>query len=35
MMKRIKLKAADAKKKAAEANSSLLDDISKQLGDKK
>ncbi|MFT5396129.1 MAG: CRP-like cAMP-binding protein [Gammaproteobacteria bacterium] len=35
MMKRIKLKAADAKKKAAQANSSLLDDISNQLGDKK
>lgn len=35
MMKRIKLKAADAKKKASQANSSLLDDISKQLGDKK
>jgi len=35
MMKRIKLKAADAKKKAAKANTSLLDDISKQLGDKK
>lgn len=34
MMKRIKLKAADAKKKAAQANSNLLDDISKQLGDK-
>jgi CRP-like cAMP-binding protein len=34
MMKRIKLKAADAKKKAAQANTSLLDDISKQLGDK-
>lgn len=35
MMKRIKLKAADAKKKAAQLNSSLLDDISNQLGDKK
>lgn len=35
MMKRIKLKAADAKKKASQANSSLLDDISNQLGDKK
>ncbi len=35
MMKRIKLKAADAKKKAAQANSSLLDDISNQLGEKK
>jgi CRP-like cAMP-binding protein len=34
MMKRIKLKAADAKKKAAQANSSLLDDISNQLGNK-
>lgn len=32
MMKRIKLKAAEAKKKAAQANASLLDDISKQLG---
>jgi CRP-like cAMP-binding protein len=32
MMKRIKLKAAEAKKNAAKANSSLLDDISKQLG---
>lgn len=31
MMKRIKLKAAEAKKKAAEANENLLDDISKQL----
>ncbi len=35
MMKRIKLKAADAKKKAAQANSSLLDDISNQLGGEK
>ena len=34
MMKRIKLKAADAKKKAAQANSSLLDDISNQLENK-
>lgn len=34
MMKRIKLKAAEAKKKAAEANENLLDDISKQLGEK-
>ncbi len=34
MMKRIKLKAADAKKKAAQANSSLLDDISEQLKNK-
>ena len=34
MMKRIKLKAAEAKKKATQANESLLDDISKQLGDK-
>jgi CRP-like cAMP-binding protein/rhodanese-related sulfurtransferase len=32
MMKRIKLKAAEAKKKAANANANLLDDISKQLG---
>lgn len=32
MMKRIKLKAAEAKKKAAQANENLLDDISKQLG---
>ena len=32
MMKRIKLKAAEAKKNAAKANSNLLDDISKQLG---
>jgi len=32
MMKRIKLKAAEAKKKAANANTNLLDDISKQLG---
>jgi CRP-like cAMP-binding protein len=31
MMKRIKLKAAEAKKKAAMADSNLLDDISKQL----
>lgn len=34
MMKRIKLKAADAKKKASQANSSLLDDISNQLENK-
>lgn len=34
MMKRIKLKAAEAKKKAAEANENLLDDISKQLDGK-
>jgi CRP-like cAMP-binding protein/rhodanese-related sulfurtransferase len=34
MMKRIKAKAADAKKKAASANDNLLDDISKQLGNK-
>lgn len=32
MMKRIKMKAAEAKKKAAEANENLLDDISNQLG---
>ncbi|MBL1142671.1 MAG: cyclic nucleotide-binding domain-containing protein [Proteobacteria bacterium] len=32
MMKRIKLKAAEAKKNAAKANENLLDDISKQLG---
>jgi len=32
MMKRIKLKAAEAKKNAANANANLLDDISKQLG---
>jgi CRP-like cAMP-binding protein len=32
MMKRIKLKASEAKKKAAKVNSSLLDDISNQLG---
>ncbi len=32
MMKRIKLKAAEAKKNAANANDNLLDDISKQLG---
>jgi len=32
MMKRIKLKAAEAKNNAAKANSNLLDDISKQLG---
>lgn len=32
MMKRIKLKAAEAKKKAASTNADLLDDISKQLG---
>ncbi len=32
MMKRIKLKAAEAKKNAATANENLLDDISKQLG---
>ncbi len=31
MMKRIKLKAAEAKKNAASANANLLDDISKQL----
>jgi CRP-like cAMP-binding protein len=35
MMKRIKLKAADAKKKAAQSDTNLLDDISKQLVDKK
>lgn len=34
MMKRIKLKAAEAKKNAAKANENLLDDISNQLGDK-
>ncbi len=34
MMKRIKAKAADAKKKAASANENLLDDISKQLDNK-
>jgi CRP-like cAMP-binding protein len=34
MMKRIKLKAAEAKKNAAKANENLLDDISKQLGSK-
>jgi CRP-like cAMP-binding protein len=34
MMKRIKQRAAEAKKKAAEANNNLLDDISKQLDDK-
>jgi len=33
-MKRIKLKAAEAKKIAAEANENLLDDISKQLDGK-
>ena len=32
MMKRIKMKAAEAKKKAAKANENLLDDISNQLG---
>ena len=34
MMKRIKQKAEEAKKKAASANASLLDDISRQLGNK-
>ncbi len=34
MMKRIKMKAAEAKKKATDANESLLDDISKQLSSK-
>ena len=34
MMKRIKAKAAEAKKKAASANENLLSEISKQLGDK-
>jgi CRP-like cAMP-binding protein len=34
MMKRIKLKAAEAKKNAAKANENLLDDISNQLGSK-
>lgn len=33
MMKRIKMKAAEAKKKAAKADQNLLDDISNQLGD--
>ncbi len=33
MMKRIKLKAAEAKKNAAKSNANLLDDISKQLGE--
>lgn len=32
MMKRIKLKAAEAKKNAAKANTNLLDDIANQLG---
>jgi CRP-like cAMP-binding protein len=33
MMKRIKLKAAEAKKNADKANANLLDDISRQLGE--